>query len=170
MSGKAIAAASIAAAVLGASKAAASASSGRVQQRQRAAGCLQPIQDALDAWEREGTHDVLIAPDGGLRVDEEKQARYAAQGNSNAATLEDTPHGRGAAADVYPVSFLPHLQKRWEDVPASVQLEFATFGRFCEARGLVWGGRWRGKTFANGDQPHIEIPNWRSLPFPPEHT
>lgn len=145
----------------------AAASSGRVQHRERAEGCRAPLLGLLEDWEVEGTHNVLVAPDGGLRTDAAKQAGYAAGGTSNAATLEATPHGRGAGLDVYPVSFLPFISGTWADVPPAVQLEFAEFGRFAEARGLVWGGRWRGSKFPNGDQPHVEIANWRSLPFPP---
>ncbi len=140
----------------------------RVRYRERAEGVLPPLVALLDAWDAEGTHDVMVAPDGGLRTDEARQAGYASSGTSNAATLEDTPHGRGAALDVYPVSFLPYISGRWEDVPGPVKLEFATFGRFAEARGLKWGGRWSSSRFPNGDQPHVELPNWRSYPYPPE--
>lgn len=54
----------------------------------------------------------------------------------------------------------------WEALPESLKLQFAAFGRFAESRGFKWGGRWVSKTFPNGDQPHVELPNWQALPFP----
>lgn len=138
----------------------------RVLKRERAAGVLLPLDELLDAWEREGTHDVEVAPDGGYRTDAAKQASYAADGNSNAVTLAQTPHGRGAGLDVYPVGFVTRIP--WEQQPQEIKLKFAAFGSFAEQRGLEWGGRWRGAKFPNGDQPHVEIKGWRSLPFPKE--
>lgn len=139
----------------------------RVLNRSRADGVHPKLRALLDEWEQFGTHTVMVAPDGGLRTDAAKQAGYAAAGNSNATTLASTPHGRGAALDIYPVDFLPFIAMRWENVPASVRAKFRTFGEFAEARGFTWGGRWTGATFPNGDQPHVEITGWRSLPYPP---
>lgn len=156
----------------------ASAPAGRVHMRERANGVLQPLHELLDAWEAQGLHDVIIAPYGGLRSSSEDQAELAALGMSAASNLSTTPHGRAAALDVWPVSFLACVPQSWggtrstwaswEQVPDPVKLEFAVFGHFAEARGFVWGGRWRSSTYPNGDQPHVEIKNWRSLPFPPQ--
>lgn len=149
-----------------------------VRNRDRANGVHQSLQALLEAWIADGSHDVLIAPNGGLRTDPALQKTLAANGNSNATSLEQTPHGRGAAIDVWPVSFLPFVPKHsggiglrwygWDELPAKVRAEFAAFGVFAEARGFRWGGRFTGTKFPNGDQPHVEITTWRSMPFPPE--
>lgn len=148
-----------------------------VLHRERSAGVHPRLKALLDTWAAVGTHDVLVAPDGGLRTDEAVQASKAAVGQSNATTLRQTPHGRGGAVDVWPVSFLPHVPKSaggtgarwvsWEMLPQQVRDEFAAFGGFAEHHGFRWGGRWRGAKFPNGDQPHVELDNWQTLPFPP---
>lgn len=150
---------------------------GRVRARERAAGVLPELLALLDAWEAEGTHDVIVAPDGGLRTDAALQATYASTGGSEASRLEDTPHGRGAALDVWPVAFLDYVPKAlggnaarwatWAEVPDSVKVQFRAFGDFAKKRGLVWGGDWRSSTFPNGDQPHVQLRDWRSYPYPP---
>jgi D-alanyl-D-alanine carboxypeptidase len=136
--------------------------------KERAAGVHPELRALLDAWDAFGTHKAVVAYEGGKRTDAAKQASYAASGTSNAATLETTPHGRGAAVDVYPASFLPHLALRtaWPDLPQQVRDEFEAFGVFAEGRGFTWGGRWRSAKFPYGDQPHVELRNWKSLPFP----
>ena len=146
------------------------ATSARVLNRDRARGVLPDLLALLDAWELEGAHTVTIAPDGGLRTDAAKQAGYAASGNSNATTLEQTPHGRGAALDVWPTDFADYVSGPWTDVPEAIKAKFEAFGVFAEQRGLVWGGRWRGAGFANGDQPHVELQNWRAYPYPRKTT
>lgn len=149
----------------------------RVLMRFRAARVHPSLSALLDAWELEGAHRVVVAPDGGVRGDAARQAQLAVQGLSNAGDLASTPHGRGAALDVWPASFLPHVPVTagglaarwtpWEKLPNEVKLDFQTFGLFAEARGFTWGGRWRSATFPNGDQPHVEVKAWRTLPFPP---
>ena len=149
----------------------------KVLHRERAVGVRADFADLLDDWERDGTHDVVIPPDGGLRLDEANQAAKAAIGLSAAKTLRSTPHGRGAALDVWPRDFLAHVPvshggtarrwTSWEKLPAEIREQFAAFGRFAEVRRFKWGGRWVSRTFPNGDQPHVELPNWQALPFPP---
>lgn len=139
----------------------------KVQHRERALGVHPALQALLDAWEARGPHSVVVAPYGGLRTDEALQAGFAAAGNSNATTLRSTPHGRGAALDVYPSSFLPLLALPWAAVPDDVRAQFEAFGIFAEERGFTWGGRWRGPKFPNGDQGHVEVKSWTDLPFPP---
>ena len=143
----------------------------KVGHLERATGVHPSLRALLEAWNALGSHTVIVAPDGGKRTDAAKQASYAASGTSNAPTLESTPHGRGGALDLYPTSFLPHLALRtsWENLPQSVRDEFEAFGVFAEARGFKWGGRWRSVKFPNGDQPHVEIIGWQSLPFPGEY-
>lgn len=144
-------------------------SSGRVLNRTRARGVRRELQELLDAWELYGTHQVTIpaSPWGGLRTSEADQAGYAAGGMSGASTLASTPHGRGAALDVWPVGFEAHVNGTWEAVPDDIKGKFLAFGLFAESRGFTWGGRWRSSSMPNGDQPHVEIAAWRTLPFPP---
>lgn len=149
----------------------------RVAARERAAGVLPELHQLLDEWEASGPHEVIVAPLGGLRASSDDQAELAALGMSAATDLRSTPHGRGAALDVWPTSFLAYVPQSWggtranwaswEQVANPVKREFAVFGAFAEARGLKWGGRWRSAKYPNGDQPHVEIPGWTSLPFPP---
>lgn len=147
-----------------------------VLHRERAEGVRPELAAVLDAWAQEGTHAVVVAPFGGRRSSNDDQQQLAALGMSAATDLRSTPHGRGAALDIWPEGFLEHVPmswggtaarwSSWSELPQELRDQFAVFGEWAEARGLVWGGRWRSSTYPNGDQPHIELPNWRSLPFP----
>jgi hypothetical protein len=149
-----------------------------VLHKHRVQGCLDPIHVLLSLWEIDGKHDILVAPNGGLRLNAATQAALAQSGMSRAADLRSTPHGRGAAVDVWPTSFLAHVPERdggtakrwtsWEALPVGVKADFLVFGEFAEARGFKWGGRWRNAMFPYGDQPHVEILAWQSLPYPPK--
>lgn len=148
----------------------------KIHHRERSRGTNPKFGQLLDDWEREGEHDIVIAFDGGLRTDEARQAANAAAGMSQAPTLKKTPHGRGAALDVYPVEFLEHVPeshggtaKRWTPwalLPDFIKAKFRAFGEFAEKRGFKWGGRWVGRAFPNGDQPHVELADWQRLPYP----
>lgn len=142
---------------------------GLVLQRDVALGVRLELQELLDEWERVGTHKVIIPthPWGGLRTSESDQASYADGGMSAAATLRTTPHGRGGGLDVWPEDFPHYVNGTWDAVPAYIKQQFEDFGVFAELHGFVWGGRWRSATYPNGDQPHVELRNWRELPFPP---
>lgn len=141
---------------------------GRVLYRERADGVHPDLQWLLDQWESEGSHVVEIAggPNwphpGGLRSSELGQAATAAMGLSKAVTLQETPHGRGAALDVWPRGFRPDRSYAAADQLPGARELMATFGAFARSRGLVWGGLW-----STPDDPHVELCNWRSLPFPP---
>lgn len=126
-----------------------------VVHRERADGVDQRLQDFLDAWEQSGPFEICVCPKGGVRTDAQLQADLYASGKTNAASLADTPHGRGGAVDVAPYyDFAPH----WEDWGP-----FEVIGSFAEAMGLRWGG-----TFTSlKDGPHVEISSWQSLPYPP---
>lgn len=142
---------------------------GRVLARERADGVHPELKALLDAWEHEGTHVVVVAGgptwpySGGLRTDEEQSAAHAG-GLSNASNLKDTPHGRGAALDIWPAGFNPNA-----DFTAQPHMRalMADFGTWAESYGLVWGGRWKTATWPDGDMAHVELKNWRSLPYPP---
>lgn len=150
--------------------------SGNVLMMDRARGVHPSLRALLEDWDRTGAHRVVVALNGGLRSSADTQAELAAAGMSNATTLQVTPHGRGGAIDVWPLSFLPHVPvssggtalrwSSWEQLPQGVKDDFRVFGEWAEARGFKWGGRWRSAKFPNGDQPHIELANWSSLPFP----
>ncbi len=128
---------------------------------------LQGIHPSLLAfvgsWQQTGKFPILAAFDGGLRTDSAKQLQYYNLGNSNAKTLDQTPHGRGAAMDLYPVGFDTRIGIT-RDSPFELNFKWAFYemGEAAERAGLVWGGRWT-KPY---DLPHIEVPNWRSLPYP----
>ena len=149
-----------------------------VHNKERLNGVHPSIRvDLVDAFEKELPFDVLVAPNGGLRTDEKAQAATAASGMSNATTLKSTPHGRAAAGDFWPVSFLPFVPAKhggtgkawvsWEKLPQKVRDEFAAMGAVGERHGYEWGGRFKGKTFPNGDQPHYQMKGWQLMPFPP---
>lgn len=136
----------------------------KVKNRENAEGCDARLQAALDAWEAQGEFDIVVADEGGLRTDEAEQEKLFASGLSRAANLASTAHGRGAALDLYPDGFDPH--RSWAEQPLGEQMVkgyFYAMATFFESRGLVWGGRWKGFP----DWPHFEVPDWQSLPFPP---
>ncbi len=162
-------------AVIVAGGAAAAVASRKVRYLENAAGTHPALRALLTAWDSTGTHTVTVAPagtdwpiPGGLRLEVEGQAQAAALGLSNATTLRDTPHGRGAALDVWPDGFNP---RRGFDVQPSMKQLFQVFGEWAELQAVrvgsaefsfTWGGR-----FSKPDMPHVEIYGWRSLPFPP---
>lgn len=141
---------------------------GRVRHRDRADGVHPDLQWLLDQWEVEGSHTIVIAGgddwpySGGVRVDETSQAAAAGAGLSKASTLQDTPHGRGAALDIWPEGFNPHRGFDDPDQLEGAQQLMHVFGEWAESKGFTWGGRWQ-----RPDEPHVEITNWRDLPFPP---
>jgi hypothetical protein len=144
----------------------------RVFNRERANGVHPRLQELLDAWTREGTWNIVIGggsgfPNGGLRTQEEVDAANAA-GNSRATDVSQTPHGRGAALDVWPEGFSPFLS--FADQP-DMQDMMQQFGEWAESHGMVWGGRFRGVYGSDpsitGDWPHVELPQWVALPYPP---
>jgi hypothetical protein len=142
----------------------------RVYHRERADGVDGRLLGFLDSWAKTGPFAIVVPEFGGLRTLAQQQELYA-RGRTkpgrivtNAKSVADAPHGRGAAIDVAPFRkdaksglYAPY----YEDVGA-----FHTIGAFAEAMGLEWGGRWRTDTFPDGDQPHIQVPNWRLLPIP----
>jgi hypothetical protein len=131
----------------------------RVFHRERARGVDARLVAFLDWWEGHGPFPVTLAPTAGVRTDELEQARLYASGASKARTLGDTPHGRGGALDLEPVEVLA-------GVPTRLRLDEALYrelGRVAKAHGLEWGGDFPG--FFDG--AHVQVPNWRSLPYPP---
>ena len=126
------------------------------------------FRNLIDEW-KTAKQTFPIQIDDGLRKGVEAelaQKSYFAKGMSKAKTLRETPHGRGAAIDIRPVSFTPAMERlAWPDVPEKVKTEFYIFGLFAENRGFKWGGRWRNATFPYGDQRHIEIVGWERIPF-----
>lgn len=143
----------------------------RVLNREAARGVHPALQRFLDVWEERGPFDIVIGQlagflGGGLRTSDAGQAAVCAAGLSDACTLVDTPHGRGAALDLWPAEgFNPYVA--WRNQPAEIHAAFQAIGEFAEAYGLTWGGRWRTEKMPDGDQPHVEIRGWRSLPYPP---
>lgn len=141
--------------------------SAMVHNKDRANGAHAELRKLLEDWEREGTHEVTVAVDGGLRwgLDaEQKQKGFFDAGLSKAATLKQTPHGRGAALDVHPVGFNPNAGF---DTQPGMREKFVSFGTWAESKGFTWGGRF-GSFGKDGDLPHIEIKNWATrFAYPP---
>jgi hypothetical protein len=153
----------------------------RVSGRAYAAGVHPALPALLDLWDQFGWFDVTVAPpfkmlsgdyiDGGLRTDEAVQGEAQAEGLSKAGDLYSTPHGRGAALDIYPVGFDPH--RSFEDQPEMAGL-MAQFASWASQQTVVLGqGTPTQQSFTFypginfGDYPHIEIKGWQSLPYPP---
>lgn len=126
----------------------------RVQNWERANGAVAPLQEFLGWWAANGPFPIMVAPDGGMRTDNAKQADFYARGLSKAKNLEQTPHGRGAALDLWPVGFNPG--RSLSDQP-EIKRRFEEMGRLAKARGFVWGGDW------GWDFPHIEVKSWAKL-------
>lgn len=139
----------------------------RVLHRQRAAGVDPRLVAFLDWWDKNGEFVIVVDPDGGVRTDAAKQASFAASGVSSAATLDATPHGRAGALDLHPVLRLTKDGRGALELGMKRVDLYERIGVAAEKFGLKWGGRWRTKTFPDGDQPHIEVPDWRTLPYPP---
>lgn len=146
----------------------------RVINRQAARGVHPELQGFLDWWEFNGPFDIEIGqlagfPGGGLRTEADAggQAAACAADLSAACSIIDTPHGRGAALDLWPVGFGFNPWLPWAQQPAEIKAAFAKIGQLAEVYGLEWGGRWRTAQMPDGDQPHVQMRNWRSLPYPP---
>lgn len=143
------------------------ATTGKVRGRSRAAGVDPRLLEFLTGWEVVGGFPILVAD--GLRTDPAKQLAYFEAGNSRARTLDQTPHGRGGAVDLWPADFNPNVR-----VTAEVYEKFLAIGIAAENAGLEWGGRWTNAFRPSdmnpfgGDLPHVQVRNWASLPFPPE--
>lgn len=93
---------------------------------------------------------VVVGLDGGLRKDAAKQLGYYNSGASEAKTLDQTPHGRGAAEDLmlYPPSAAAPLP---DDHPA-----WETLADMARKAGFTTGA-----DFPKPDRPHVQLKNWR---------
>jgi hypothetical protein len=133
-------------------------SNGGVAHRERAVGVDGRLLMFLDEWDAHGPFPIVVLPDGGIRDDAKQAALYAsgrtAPGSvvTNARNASETPHGHAGALDV-----APYIGGA---VPWGRLDLFASIGQFAKARGLVWGGDW----VTLKDYPHVEVPDWRSLP------
>jgi len=127
---------------------------------ERLKGCRPEIIAFFNWWSKHGPYPLTIGQDGGLRKDEAKQLAFFNSHKSKARTLADTPHGRGAAADAYKAILNPEGTK-----VVAVKLDrksFEQYGALAEKRGFTWGGR-----FTSFDGPHIQMKEWKMLPYPP---
>lgn len=148
----------------------------KVHHRERAQGVHALLVAFLDWWEVNGPFEVTVVNQGGLRSQRVVSELYA-QGRtqpgppcrctprpcmkhplgltvSNARLAAETAHGRAGALDLAP----------WVDgeIPWQKWDLFEVVGQFGEEHGLEWGGRWPERK----DGPHLQVPNWRELPFP----
>lgn len=125
-----------------------------ILHEERAKGVDLRLLAFLEWWKARGPFTLTVLPGGGFRTDEAEQLANFRSGASRARTLADTPHGRGGALDLAP---LIGSKVDWTDWAT-----FEVMGGLAEDRGLEWGGRWT--TLKDG--PHIQVPNWRVLPYP----
>lgn len=142
-----------------------------------ARGVHPRMLELLRQWRKRGPFELAVAMHGGLRADPGVQKMLSGGGMSAAGNLRVTPHGRGGAIDLCPLDFLAHVPlsfggtaKRWsswEELPPRLRGQFREIGLFSESLGFRWGGRWMGRSYPNGDQPHHELSDWQRLPFPP---
>jgi hypothetical protein len=140
--------------------AAQSASPRLVQNRERANGAAAPLQAFLDWWDTNGPFPLVVAPDGGVRTDAAKQAGYYAAGTSKAKTLDQTPHGRAAALDLWPAGFNPRVPL---DQQPDIKAKFKQMGAIAKSQfNFTWGGDW------GWDYPHVEVKGWKNMPYPPK--
>lgn len=137
----------------------------QVLHYERAYGCHPDLIAFLNWWQAHGPFDILVAADGGNRTDAIKQASYCATGTSNACTLESTPHGRGCGLDVYPVGFNTQLDLSQQP---EILEKFKVISEAGEAFGLTSGIHFHIGPSKSPDYPHLEVTDWRQLPFP--HT
>ena len=135
-----------------------------VLRPERAYGVRPELLGFLDWWRIHGPFRITIGEHGGLRTSDTVQLALYLKGASDARTLRDTPHGRGAALDLYRVT-------RWTERGAVLEVAladhaaFGAIGAAAKAYGLAWGGDWQ-----KPDEPHVQLPDWRSLPFQPVGT
>lgn len=137
----------------------------RVRNRKRLNGTLdQRLMDYLAWWDAYGPFMITVGVDGGIRTDEAKQRSFCEAKVSNACTLRDTAHAYRGAVDLW--VYKPESVTAGTFVPdfdttnPEVRARYTFIGEAAEKRGLVWGGRWK-----KPDWGHLEVPNWRSLPF-----
>lgn len=148
----------------------------KVHERARAKGVHPTLIAFLDWWEENGEFDILVAPDGGVRTDPAVQLAAFNAGNSKARTLDQTPHGRAAALDLWPVGF--QANRDWAGQKDQTMMDkFRTIGTaWKENFGGVWGGDWLANPgdAIGWDAAHCEIKGWAgttafiaALPYPP---
>lgn len=161
----------------------------------REKGLTPRMRFALDLFEKHWPGELLLV--SGFRTEEEAAYNYS-KGRTipgvppytrerplggtvtEAKTVRDTPHGRGAAVDLAPI-----LEGRpvFDTEDADVLRLYHALGRFGEAmRGpldeapfLRWGGRFfkrnrKGQLVPFFDGGHFELAGWELLPAPPFAT
>lgn len=137
---------------------------GAVLYVERLRGVLPQLQATVLRWN--GPFNILVAPDGGLRIGAAaaaKQLEYYRTGASKAKTLQETAHGRGAAVDIWPEGFDPTKSL---DLQPAIRARFVFIREWALEQGLVLIGT----PAETWDYPHWQLPNWTSYPYPPTNT
>lgn len=132
----------------------------RLLHRERAEGVDKRLLEFLNFWAAAGPFPIMVMPSGGVRYNEALQLELFRRGVSKAKTLAESAHGRAGAVDVGPVVLGASGQ-----VIALLDNDVESFrqiGELAKSRGLVWGGDWKFH-----DAFHLEVPDWKRLPFPP---
>lgn len=142
-----------------------------VDHLERADLVLDPVRQLVHLLIAEGEGAWIIPEHGGYRygpIDEAKQEELFRTKQSKAQNLRQTPHGRRAAIDLWPMGFNPN---RGFDHPSNAGMldRFRYWGRFVDkhgpALGIRWGGHFTG--FGQyGDMPHAELADWLKRAFP----
>lgn len=149
----------------------------KVHHLDRARGVHPRMLVLLQEWVKRGPFEIVVGLNGGLRTDPTVQAMLSGNGMSAANNLRITPHGRGGALDLWPVSFLAHVPKSWggearrwttwPELPPVVRDQFALIVTFSKGFGVYnQGADWVGRAYEHGDNPHHELKDWQRLPFP----
>jgi hypothetical protein len=147
-----------------------------VYHREWAAGVDKRLTDFLDWWEQSGPFAITVGWKGGNRAPATQlelwQQGRDANGNvvdaskvvTNAKTPIDSAHGHGGGLDVWPAWDGPEghpNRKTPEEISA-----YNTLVALATAKGLVSGSTFRSPV----DWPHLEVPDWRSLPLLTDST
>lgn len=122
--------------------------------------CAVYVAAHCDFW-------VGVPLNGGTRTDPALQAQIAAEGNSNASSLDDTPHGCGCGLDLAVYSFADH-DYHWPGGPSGdggipdLAAKYEQIADLVEEFGMVSG---RNFTLPDGshDTGHAELPDWRAV-------
>lgn len=114
-------------------------------------------------WRSEATQARLAQDTAAAGSLAELQARglagVAAVGQSKHSTVDAAGNPAAAAYDGEPMLANGSLLQSDAD--------WLAYGETAESLGLIWGGRWKPRTLASGEQvtdrPHVELPGSRSM-------
>lgn len=145
----------------------------RVLDRDAADGVDARLQAFLDDWDENGPHVIRVANGvfgghryvGGVR-DRAQQLDDFNANLSKAKPVDErdstnvAPHMHRGALDIWPRDFVPNRSFEEQPVPADYPAMFKAQADFARTRhGLTAGFYWQ-----HPDMPHVELPDWKTLP------